>query len=149
MAYQTREFRKILTINYEEAKKIRNAQVDMYVNGIVTPSESSLVSALSASATVLSMAFGVGYPVTLAAAIISMVTNIGPTERDMLDKLVLAGNNGFNSVIRTFENNPTYKTIEIEFPYIEYKKSGSLVAQFFTGAGRVKRINTGSGWIEM
>lgn len=145
--YQTREFGKTITITYEQAKMIRNAQQDMYDSGIVSPNSNVLAGRLSGAAAILGLAFAASTSGGLAIGIVSLSTGLIPSEKDILKSMVYEGVYQFNSVIRLFENNPGYKMIEIELPYIEYKQSGSLIAQFITGKGRPIRINTGSGWI--
>ncbi|HBF2207825.1 hypothetical protein [Paenibacillus aceti] len=148
-AYQTREFKKKVTMTYQQAKMIRNAQQDMYDSGIVKPNQNNLASLLSASASILGLAFATNTAAGVAAGVVSLTLGLGTNEKDTLDRMVKDGIYEFNSIIRAFEDNSSYKMIEVELPYIEYKQSGEVLAQFFTGAGRVIRINTGSGWIEL
>lgn len=56
-SYQTREFKKKITMTYEQAKMARNAQTKMYEDGIVNPNSNSLLSGLGTSASILAMFF--------------------------------------------------------------------------------------------
>ncbi|WP_106768755.1 hypothetical protein [Paenibacillus faecalis] len=147
--YQTREFKKTLTLTYDQAKKIKQAQKDMYDSGIVNPNTNRLTTLLSAAGSILGLVFVSSTPASVAAGVVSLSAGLVGNERAILDKMVKNGNWYLDDVIALFERNPHYKMVEIEFPFIEYKRHGKLLAQFITGQGRLIRINTGSGWLIM
>lgn len=146
-SYQTREFKKKITMTYEQAKMARNAQTKMYEDGIVNPNSNSLLSGLGTSASILAMFFTLSKAATIVGGLTTLIFSVTPNEKEILKDMVQTGLQEFNKIIKLFEDNPSYKMVEVELPFIEYKQHGELLAQFFTGAGNVIRINTGNGWI--
>ncbi|AZK45312.1 hypothetical protein [Paenibacillus lentus] len=146
-SYQTREFKKKVTMTYEQAKMARDAQTNMYEHGIVKPNSNSLISGLGTSASILTLFFTLSKAAVIATGLTTLLFSASPNEKEVLKDMVQTGLREFNKIIKLFEDNPSYKMVEVELPFIEYKQHGELLAQFFTGAGNVIRINTGKGWI--
>lgn len=84
---------------------------------------------------------------TIVGGLTTLIFSVTPNEKEILKDMVQTGLQEFNKINKLFEDNPSYKMVEVELPFIEYKQHGELLAQFFTGAGNVIRINTGNGWI--
>lgn len=144
MALYTKEYATKLIFNLASARQAEQAQRAIYDSGIVSPNQNTLATKLSPLAGILSFVF-MRYPaVALAAGVISIVSGMIESEKDVLENLVYAGDRGLLSVIDFLAANPGYDSLEVNLPFIEYVTEG---VRFVTGNGVVTRVHSGSGWI--
>lgn len=148
MAYQTLEYKEKIIFTYDQAKKARNAQQDMYDSGIVSPSTGTLTSLLSTVTAILPLVFITSTAAGVALGVTSIGSSLIGSEKTQLKSQVQGGIYDFQKVLRLFESNSNYSQVEVELVFLEYRKAGAFQARFFTSGLRITRAKIGGVWME-
>ncbi|MFT9487403.1 MAG: hypothetical protein ACH0QD_08565 [Tepidibacillus sp.] len=142
MGYR-KEYIENLTLSRSELYKIRRAQYEIRMQGFTYLDEGQLADNLVAFATVLSLAFILPTPVTLAAGVISAMGNIG-SDRDLVIQVCRNGEDYLQGLIYYMDDHPEYDLLKVDLPFLEFIDEGFRIVQ---GNGAITAIHTGSGWI--
>lgn len=146
MALYVKEYSAKLIFTLDTVRQAQRAQRTIYDSGIVNPNQNTLATNLSPVAGILSTVF-LKYPAaSLAAGIISIVTSMIQSEKDILKSMVYSGYWNLGYIDDFLVDNPGYDRVEVNLPFIEYTTVG---VRFITGKGVVTRVHSGSGWIIM
>ncbi len=139
------EYIENLTLSRDKLYKIRRAQYEIRMQGFTNVDEGKLASNLTAFATVLSLAFMLPTPVTLAAGIISAMGNIG-NERDIVIKVCKNGEDFLQGLLYYMDDHPNYDLIRVDLPFLEFVDEGFRIVQ---GNGQITAIHRDGVWIEI
>ncbi|MBG9942093.1 hypothetical protein ABE237_12365 [Brevibacillus formosus] len=143
---RAREYAAKLTVNLDQLRKIERAQREVYDKGLVKPSDTKLLTALGAVASVLGLVFVASTPAGVVAGVTGIVASITPSAKDALESMVKAGYWELGYMEDYLVDNPRFNRMEIELPFIEYNVNGETI-RFITGKGIILRVHNGSGWI--
>ncbi len=132
-----------LTLSRDNLYKIKRAQYEIRMQGFTYVDEGKLVSGLNAFATVLSFAFMLPTPVTLAAGVISAMGNIG-NDRALVIEVCRNGEDYLQQLEYFFDDNPQYDLIRVDLPFLKFVDEGFRIVQ---GNGMVTAVHTDGGWI--
>jgi hypothetical protein len=138
-----KEYIDTLILTKDKVYKVKRAQFEMRRYGFEQEDESKLSDALVAFSSVLSLAFMLPTPVTLAAGVISVVAS-GPSDLDTIIKVCRNGEDYLQEVYDFMYDNPEYDRVEVDLPFLEFVDEEFRIVQ---GNGQVTRIHSGSGWI--
>ncbi|EES73417.1 MULTISPECIES: hypothetical protein [Paenibacillus] len=139
----TKEYAAKVILSLDGVRKTERAQREIYDKGIVSPTDSStLADALSASATILGLVFLKSTAVGLATAVLGIVTDLIPNEKEILKEMVYDGYWHLGYLEDFLVDNPNFDLLEVNFPFIEYETAG---VRFITGNGVVTRVHSKSG----
>lgn len=139
------EYIDTLTLSKDQINKIKRAQFEMRMEGFQNQDEEKLRQKLSAFASVLSLAFMLGTPFTLAAAVISAITP-GPSDRDIIITVCRHGEDYLEGLWNIMDDNPNYELLKVELPFLEFIDEGFRIV---SGAGRVVAVKDNGIWIPM
>ncbi len=134
-----------LTLSKDKLYKIRRAQYEIRMQGFTNVDEGKLTSNLAAFATVLSLAFMLPTPVTLAAGIISAMGDIG-NERNAVIQVCKNGEDFLQELMYFMDDHPNYDLIRVDLPFLEFVNEGFRIVQ---GEGQITAVHMGNGWIVM
>lgn len=142
MSYTRDEYVETTIFTENELWKIYDAQHNIRTKGYEDQDESGLASALSASTTILSLAFMLPTPVTLAAGVISIVT-LWPSERDNLIRVCEDGEDFWHEAFSMIYTTPDADAIKLKVSYLEFVDEGYRICT----QGEILSIHTPNGWI--
>lgn len=140
-----KEYLEKLVLSKREIEEMERAQFEIRKEGFEAQNEEKLRLGLSAFASVLSMAFMLGTPATLAAAVIAGITS-SPSDRETLKITSRHGEDYMRELIYTMDDHPNYELIEVELPFLEFIDEGFRIV---SGAGRVTAVKDSGNWIPM
>ncbi|GFN34383.1 hypothetical protein [Tepidimicrobium xylanilyticum] len=99
------EYIDTLTLSKDQINKIKRAQFEMRMKDFQNQDEEKLRQKLSAFASVLSLAFMLGTPFTLAVAVISTITS-EPSDRDIIITVCRHGEDYLERLWNIMDDNP-------------------------------------------
>lgn len=142
------EYAETLVFTREEANKMRLGQWDIKYHGYKNKQQSVLQDALTIIATILSMAFKLPTPVTLAAGVIATAVSSTQSLLDQYIKMAEDGQDYLQMIVTDiFDANPgLYEAVEVELPFLEFLEEDEGY-RIVSGNGAIKRLKTENGWI--
>ena len=141
----TKEYASNLTLNKSDVEKMMSAQQTIYEAGIQKGDTAQLIADLASAAGILSTVFLAATPAGLAGALAQALLASTPSEKKVLDAMVKDGYWEMGTLLRWFNNNPTFDIIEVRLPFIEYETQR---IRFVTGAGAIQRVHKkGGSWM--
>lgn len=138
-----REYVGSLTMSYDTLYKIRRAQYEIRTKGFTNVSQNSLVTALGQYAGVLSLAFMLPTPVTLAAGVIAGITGAA-NERATIIKVCQNGEDYLQQLIYYMDDHKQYDQIKVDVPFLEFIDEKFRIV---SGSGILTGVHTKNGWI--
>lgn len=142
MGYR-KEYTRTLILSKREINYIKRAQFEMRMDGFKNEDEGKLIQGLSAFTSVLSFAFMLPTPVTLAAGVIAAISS-SPSERDTIISVCSNGEDYLEILWNMMDDHPEYDLVKVELPFLEFVDEGFRIV---SGFGRIEAIHVGNGWI--
>ncbi|NFR85915.1 MULTISPECIES: hypothetical protein [unclassified Clostridium] len=144
----SREYVDSIIVSHDSLKKIQKAQKNIYRAGVYGYSEGKLADTLSASSTILGLAFVASTPVGVAAGIVGLFATMGSgSDKDVILDWIKTGYLEMGDMIDYFEENSNIDRMEIKFPFFEFTQNGSTV-RIVTGGGVIGKMHSGHGWYQ-
>lgn len=132
-----------LVLSRSQLYSIKRAQFEIRMQGFTYVDEGKLAKNLSAYASILSLAFMLPTPVTLAAGVIAGISSI-PSERDTIISMCRRGEDYLQSLIYLMDDNPQYDFVKVELPFLQFVDEEFRI---ISGYGRLIAVHVGSGWV--
>ncbi|EOC99942.1 hypothetical protein [Caldisalinibacter kiritimatiensis] len=124
----TNEYIKSFRFSYDELLKMKDAQLQVIINGIKDPNESSLLNGLievaGTASIVLSFCFGLGTAAAVTGTTLSVVSGLSGWEKDALEKATRDGLIFLDELERWWRNNPEYDELEVRMTVLKYVNEG-------------------------
>lgn len=138
-----KEYSENITVSKSDLFKMNDAQFNIRKKGFEDLNEGILINELGACATVLSLAFMLPTPVTLAAGVISVATSSSMSDREMIIDVCQNGEDYLYTVYRYMKNHPEYNLIKIELPFLEFIDDDFRIVH---GEGYITAVHDDGGW---
>ncbi|CAM3299339.1 hypothetical protein FITA111629_15235 [Filibacter tadaridae] len=138
-----REYISNLTMSRDTLYRVRRAQYEIRMQGFTNVSEGKLITALGAYSTVLSLAFMLPTPVTLAAGVISAISGAG-NERATIIAVCKNGEDYLQELLYFLDDHPQYDSIRADLPFLEFIDEKFRIVH---GKGVLTAVHAKNGWI--
>jgi hypothetical protein len=139
-----KEYISNLTLTRSKLYDMKKAQYYIRTDGFKKLDKGTLIDHLDLYASILSYAFYLPTPATLAAAVIASMGNVILEEKNMIINSSIVGEDYLQELEYFFDAHPEVDQIKVDLSFLEFVDEGYRIVQ---AKGAITAIHVKSGWI--
>lgn len=143
MSARTTEYVQDFIVTRDQLYSMKKAQYYMRIKGFTNTNEDALINNLSAFTGVLSFAFMLPTPVSLAAGIISALS-AGITSISAITSMSIRGEDYLQNLVYILDEHPEIEQLKISMPCLEFVDQNFRI---LTGYGSVLKVRAYHEWV--